>query len=121
GVKAGDRIVVTNLKDCARLVRKKDLEQRVAEEEAQRARLSGKEGRPKLYDRKPDFTGPGPYLLPLRRTAPDVYEVTPLPPEPGFPALINEYGDQSSAGIGLPRLYPDSPEVRAGYRQVPKP
>jgi hypothetical protein len=120
GVKAGDRLLVKNLKDCARLVRKKDLDQKVAEEEAQEARLKGKKG-PKLYDRKADFTGPGVYLLPLREVAPQVYEVTPLPPAPGFPALLNEFGDTSPAGVGLPRIYPDSPEVPAQYRRIAKP
>lgn len=65
----------------------------------------------------PDFTGPGSYLLPLQSTAKNddkQFEVTPTPPSPGYPP-------QRAGGVGPPRLYPATKEMRAEYAQIAKP
>ena len=61
------------------------------------------------FEEKADFTGPGLYLLPLREVR-GGWEVAPTPWSPGYPGRP-----------GPPRMYPDSPEVRAQYAKVPKP
>jgi hypothetical protein len=61
-----------------------------------------------------DWTEPGNYLVPLR-PVPDQkgkYEVSAIPPSPGFGArLFNQ----------PVRIYRDSAEVRAQYRKIAKP
>jgi hypothetical protein len=59
---------------------------------------------------EPDFTGPHTYLLPLRAVGDNRYEVVPIPYSPGYPLQP-----------GPPRIYPDSPEIRAQYQQIPRP
>src|SRR5262249_27875503 len=61
-----------------------------------------------------DWTGPGRYLPPLQpRGDGQSAIVVAIPPSPGFPP--GEPG-----GIGPPRIYPDTPEVREQYRQLRK-
>jgi hypothetical protein len=81
-LKEGDEIQVTNLEDC-----KPDPRSR------------------------PDFSGPGEYLLPLRAVDRDrkSYEVTSIPPSPGY------------SGGGPPRIYPATPAALAQYDQIAKP
>jgi hypothetical protein len=57
-----------------------------------------------------DVSGPGLYLVPLRRSPEHKggYEVAPVPPSPGFNA-------------DLVRVYPATPEALAQYRRVEKP
>jgi hypothetical protein len=88
----GKNLKVTNLDQCRPLPRDLD------------------SGEPPL-----DWTGPGSYLLLLRRS-PDGsgYEVTPTPPSPGYPP-------SGLRRAGPPRIYPATPEARAQYGQVPKP
>ncbi len=61
------------------------------------------------------------YLLPLQTAAaaprtnaesPIVMDVVPIPASPGYPPL--------SGDAGPPRIYPDTPEVRAQYQTIPK-
>ncbi len=61
-----------------------------------------------------DFTGPGDYLLLLKR-APDGsnYEVVPVPFSPGYPPSPHKQG--------RPRAYPATAAVLAQYRAAPKP
>ena len=59
-----------------------------------------------------DWTGPGPYLLPLQSAGKDndlkeVYKVAPTPPSPGYPA-------SPSLRAGPPRIYPATEAARAG-------
>jgi hypothetical protein len=56
----------------------------------------------------PDWTGPGPYLLPLLRQGNGEYKVAPVPESPGY-------------SLGPPRLYPATPATRAQYQQIAKP
>ena len=92
----GKEIKVTNLKDCKALPR--------AEQKADEV--------------KADFSGPGLYLLPLRKVGdgPD-YEVTPTPASPGYPPF--------GMRVGPPRIYPLLSErvkeqALAQYRQILK-
>jgi hypothetical protein len=57
----------------------------------------------------PDFTGPGSYLLALSPREDGAYEVTPIPPSPGFP----------SSG-GPRRIYPATPTALAQFRALPR-
>jgi hypothetical protein len=92
----GKEITLTNLKDCKPLPR---AEQKAA-------------------DVKPDYSGPGQYLLPLRKAGDGPnYEVTPTPASPGYPP----YGMR----LGPPRIYPLLTErmkeqALAQYRQILK-
>jgi len=64
-----------------------------------------------------DYTGPGEYILPLNVLEKDGarrYEVTATPPSPGFPPM-------QSGNVGPPRIYPNTPEMRAEYDQIHKP
>ncbi|MGL4554760.1 MAG: hypothetical protein ACRC33_26640 [Gemmataceae bacterium] len=61
-----------------------------------------------------DWAGPGRYLVPLRPAAgmKGKYEVSPIPPSPGFGVRV----------FGQPvRIYRDSAEVRAQYGRIAKP
>jgi hypothetical protein len=88
-VQPGQTLTVTNLQQCRRLPR--DQEQ---------------EG-----DVPPDWQGPGPYLLPLRRTTDGKdYEVVPTPSSPGYPP--------GNRRVGPPRIYPATPPVLAQYHQL---
>ena len=91
-VHEGDKVLVTNVEDCRVPVHR---EERVA------------------------WTGPGLYLLPLRKAetppargkdkdATPRYEVVPIPPSPGYPS-------------GPPRIYPATAEALAQYREIAKP
>jgi hypothetical protein len=65
----------------------------------------------------PDYSGPGTYLLPLQPLDADEkrrFEVVPTPPSPGFPT-------SQGVNLGPPRLYPDTPEMRAEYHEIAKP
>jgi hypothetical protein len=62
----------------------------------------------------PDFTGPGTYLLPLKRSADGHYEVVPIPASPG-------YTPPDRQPAGPPRIYPASKEALAQYRHIRKP
>jgi hypothetical protein len=86
-VKKGDRIQVTNIADCA------------------------PPPRPDGPAVRPDWSGPGTYLLPLRH-APDKkkYEVAAIPPSPGFYT--------SPAADAPVRIYPATEETRAQYRHI---
>src|SRR5205814_5383415 len=54
----------------------------------------------KAEDVKPDYSGPGLYLLPLRKPGDGQdYAVTPTPGSPGYPPPRGE-------GVGPPRIYP---------------
>jgi hypothetical protein len=57
----------------------------------------------------PDWSGAGPYLLPLKRVPgqPGHYEVAAIPASPGFEALVY-------------RVYPGTEEVLAQYRKIEK-
>ncbi|MFO0878697.1 MAG: hypothetical protein U0840_15255 [Gemmataceae bacterium] len=55
-----------------------------------------------------DYAGPGRYLLPLQVLAPGKYQVAPVPPSPGFSAILF-------------RLYPATSEALAQYRTIKKP
>jgi hypothetical protein len=90
-VKAGDRIKVTNLEECRPSPR------------------PGETGQPPA-----DFSGPGAYLLPLRKGEKDTYEVAPIPPSPGF--NLSEVLDG-----GPPRIYPATHAALAQYRTIAKP
>ncbi len=91
-VKVGDTIKVTNLDEC---------------------RAPHQETREKDRPQPPlDWTGNGPYLLPLRhRFAANEYEVVPLPESPG----------RRWDWTRPPRIYRDNPETRAQYHQIGKP
>jgi hypothetical protein len=92
GVKEGDEILVANLEDC---------------------RPSGHNpDRPN----QPDWSGPGEYLLLLEpagkgQTGKERYEVTPIPPSPGYPG-----GGLLSPGP--PRIYPANQQALAMYRHL---
>ena len=65
----------------------------------------------------PDYSGPGEYLLALQPLDPNDahrYEVVPTPPSPGF-------ATSQGVNLGLPRLYPATPEMLAEYSQITKP
>ena len=71
----------------------------------------------KAEDVKPDWTGPGLYLLALQKGPDDVYEVVPTPPSPGYPPPTR---------MPTPRMYPVSdPALRraalAQYDAIKKP
>jgi hypothetical protein len=86
-VKKDDKIQVTNIADCA-----------------PPPRLDGPPP-------KPDWSGPGTYILPLR-AAPDKkkYEVAAIPPSPGF---------FTSAAVEPPaRIYPATEMARAQYNHI---
>lgn len=86
----GREIAVANIADCRHL------------------RSDGK----KLVE-KPDFTGPGEYLMPLRSRG-ERYEVVPTPPSPGFPF-------NGPPQPGPPRLYPANRMTLGQYGQIAKP
>jgi hypothetical protein len=91
-VKPRDTIKVTNIAECHPALR----------------------GRPDVPD---DWSGPGAYLLPLKKGAKKgEYQVVPIPPSPGFGTL-----DFAAALPGPPRLYPANKEARAQYEQIEKP
>lgn len=54
-----------------------------------------------------DFSGPGRYLLPLQIVAEERYQIAPVPPSPGFNALLF-------------RFYPATAEAIAQYRRIGK-
>lgn len=94
-VKAGDEIVVDNIKRCFPTL------------------LPGPNGE-EPPPPPPDYTGPGQYLLPLvpdKQAGKDRYKVAPTPPSPGYP---RGHGLQT----GPPRIYPATAETRAEYEQV---
>ena len=65
----------------------------------------------------PDWTGPGDYLIPLRRDnsgGKPRYDVQATPPSPGFPTA-------STQNPGPPRIYPATPQVLAQYHEIQKP
>lgn len=65
----------------------------------------------------PDYTGPGVYLLPLQRLGNEEdrhYQVVPTPSSPGFYSVPN-------VGVGPPRIYPATKEMRAEYQSIAKP
>ncbi|MGH7169736.1 MAG: hypothetical protein ACRELG_05605 [Gemmataceae bacterium] len=65
----------------------------------------------------PDYTGPGDYLLPLQAIGNNEdrrFQVVPTPPSPGFYSAPN-------VGVGPPRIYPATPEMRAEYQKIAKP
>jgi hypothetical protein len=108
-VQEGDTIVVTNVEDCRLPVHRQE---RVA------------------------WTGPGRYLLPLRKAegAPGKgkgkegkprYEVAPVPPSPGYspPVPADFFPPAGTLPAGPPRIYPANREgeVLAQYRKIPKP
>jgi hypothetical protein len=95
-VKAGDKIKVTNIKDCRPLPDSTAPEQETPPD---------------------DWTGPGTYILPLQsdpRKSKDTFEVVPTPPSPGYPP-------RHATAVGPPRIYPATPEMLAEYRQIAKP
>jgi hypothetical protein len=63
-----------------------------------------------------EWTGPGRYLLPLRRPNPkkDEYEVVPIPPSAGYPPA------GTLRAVGPPRIYPAGKQVLAQYHQIRK-
>lgn len=65
-----------------------------------------------------DFTGPGLYVVPLRRLPAagdeNIFEVAPTPPSPGYPVA-------GPPLPGPPRIYPATPEVRSQLRTLAKP
>jgi hypothetical protein len=67
----------------------------------------------KSDDVKPDLTGPGLYILPLRKASggPSVFEVVLTPPSPSG----------SNLRPGPPRIYPLTKETRAQLEQIHKP
>jgi hypothetical protein len=83
----GDTILVSTLEQCAPL------------------RRSAKDHPPA------DWSGEGPYLLPLKRLPgkENRYEVAPIPPSPGF-----------EPGVFVYRIYPATQEVLAQYRRIDK-
>jgi hypothetical protein len=86
-VQEGEKITVTNLGEC---------------------RPSGH-----LQGSAPsDWLREGPHLLLLRRAGKGLYEVTPIPPSPG-------YLGGNLAG-GPPRLYPATEQALALYHQIRK-
>ena len=92
----GKEITVTNLDQCKPLPRADQKEVEV----------------------RPDYSGPGQYLLPLRKVGdgPD-YEVVPTPASPGYPP--------NGLRLGPPRIYPLLSErvkeqALAQYRQILK-
>jgi hypothetical protein len=92
----GDEILVDNLNQCRPLPR---------------------EGYPPP---RPDWDGPGDYLLPLNRFRLDGkthYRVTPTPPSPGYPPSH----DAPAGTPGPPRIYPATRPALAQYRVIRKP
>ena len=65
-----------------------------------------------------DFTGPGPYLIPLRPSGREegAYEVAPIPTSPGFDAKWRD--DRGERPV---RIYPYTSETAAQYRRIEKP
>jgi hypothetical protein len=53
---------------------------------------------------------PGRYLLPLTREG-DTYQIVPIPPTPGYPAVA-----PGRSGPG--RIYPDNPDTREQLRAI---
>jgi hypothetical protein len=71
----------------------------------------------KVANPPPDYSGPGDYLLALQQVDPNEpnrFEVVPTPPSPGF-------ATSGGVNLGLPRLYPATPELLAEYRAIAKP
>jgi hypothetical protein len=62
-----------------------------------------------------DWAGPGEYLLPLRKAEQgDNWVVAPTAPNPGYPAP----DDKGRKRVGPPRIYPNTPSVRAQHAQL---
>ena len=62
----------------------------------------------------PDYTGLGDYILPLQAIGNNEdrrFQIVPTPPSPGFFSAPN-------VGVGPPRIYPATPEMRAEYREI---
>jgi len=87
----GQKVRVTNLAECRPIPRSQD------------SSVPG------------DWTGPGSYLLPLRRspTGQDAYEVVPTPATVGYPP-------PGAGVVGPPRIYPATEQALAQYREIPK-
>lgn len=60
------------------------------------------------------WSGPGDYLLPLRKTEDGKWVVAPTAPSPGYPPP--EGGERKR--VGLPRIYPDTPSVRQQHARL---
>lgn len=58
-----------------------------------------------LSECRPDWLGPGDYILALQALRSKGYQVVPLPRSPGFAA-------------GRPRIYPATPETREQLQQI---
>jgi hypothetical protein len=96
----GKQITITNLDQCKALPR--------ADQHTDQ----------KAVEVPPDYSGPGQYLLPLRKVGDGLdYEVVPTPGSPGYPP--------NGLRLGPPRIYPLLSErvkeqVLAQYRQILK-
>jgi hypothetical protein len=64
---------------------------------------------------RPDWTGPGEYLLPLKRAVDD-FEVAPTAPSPGYPPAPDPFLPRPKEGP--PRIYRSSPAVLEQLRQL---
>jgi hypothetical protein len=90
GLKAGDKIQVSNVGECAPPPRGADVP-------------------PPFLD----WSGPGRYVLPLRgRAADGSYRVARVPPSPGF--------DAEALRFEQGRLYPDGPAMEQAFRSRPR-
>jgi hypothetical protein len=89
-IEPGDRIQVGNLEACRRPLRKGET----------------------LEDVPGDWTGPGQYLMPLRKVKNNnprpQYEVVVIPASPGF----------GGHEVPTPRIYPANDETLREYRQI---
>jgi hypothetical protein len=56
-----------------------------------------------------DWSGPGLYLIPLKRSTKGIFTVTPVPSSPGYRLE------------GPQRIYPATPEALAQYHSIPHP
>jgi hypothetical protein len=91
GLAVGDSLDVPNLKACRRLPR----------------------GNEKVEDVPLDWTGPGTYLLPLKKTD-DGFAVVDVPPSPGYPP---EGAREKGFVRGFPRIYRVDDDLLARYRE----
>jgi hypothetical protein len=64
---------------------------------------------------RPDWTGPGKYLLPLKRAGDD-FEVAPTAPSPGYPPSPDPFLPRPKEGP--PRIYRDSPAVLKQLHEI---
>src|SRR5207249_4785636 len=61
-----------------------------------------------------DWTGPGKYLLPLRTSGAESYQVVVIPPSPGYPPRDSRGVPRSAT----PRIYPVNDELLEQYRDI---